>query len=507
MFETLSILPIAFWAVVAVLIWGTIQGIRHLRDGSGLPMLAVLGTVTVWYVGDAFYNGYAPNYTNLFTADVLRGAWWQAAWFLLVFIVVTPWIHQWLNRRYLRQGSGVLQLFKYGIGHPAFQKQLNRAFYGCAAVWSVLTIVAVIRLRSQIIYFFFPFLGYEVGPWSHGRIGAGFDFLSVVAGNLQLLVAGIFGVVAALSTSHRVRWLAVFGCALTWPYYLFGWARNMMLAITIPGVLSYVFLRMRGGLGKRFIVLGVCFMVVNAWMGFVIANRSHISLVAAFRENGFHFSRDEDVHHEGLNMYEELCWMNTFIQAGTYEPDWGKEYFAELVNPIPRRFWPGKPLIGIDYAIARGQGGNESAGSVGVYATISTGMIGQGVVNFGRFLGPPFAALLMGFWVVLLARLDLRIHEFGRLPLYALGLILTFNLGRDITFLVLYPFVFGAALVWWIERHRASRPVRSPQKAVPRARLAPAMSSRHMTPVKTSMHPVPWRRRLASVRTVWIWPG
>lgn len=33
-----------------------------------------------------------------------------------------------------------------------------------------------------------------------------------------------------------------------------------------------------------------------------------------------------------------------------------KEYFAELMNPIPRVLWPGKPLIGIDYAIARGQG-------------------------------------------------------------------------------------------------------------------------------------------------------
>jgi hypothetical protein len=41
----------------------------------------------------------------------------------------------------------------------------------------------------------------------------------------------------------------------------------------------------------------------------------------------------------------------------------------------------------------------------------------------------------------------------GRLPLYALGLILTFNLGRDITLITLYPFVFGAALLWWLDKH------------------------------------------------------
>lgn len=496
MFETLSVLPVAFWTVVAVLIWGTIQGVRHLRDGAGLPILAVLGTVTAWYVGDAFYNGYAPKYTGLFTPDVLRDAWWQVAWFLLVFVAVTPWIHRWLNKRFLRNGSGVLQLFRYGVGHPAFQKQLNRAFYGCAAVWLILSGIAIFRLKGQAIYYFLPFLGYNASPWSHARLGVGLDFLSVLAIYLQLLVAGVFGVVAALANNRRIRWLAVVCCFLSWPYFIFGRTRNTMLAIVIPGVLSYAFLRLRGGMWKRFLFLGACFVVVNAWMGFVIANRSHMSLVAAFREKGFSFSRDEDVHHQGLNMYEEMCWINTFMQAGTYEPNWGSEYFAELVNPIPRRFWPGKPLIGIDYAKARGQAGGTRS-EAGVYATISTGMIGQGVVNFSRLIGPAFAALLMSFWVAMLARLDLRIHEFGRLPLYALGLILTFNLGRDITFITLYPFVFGAALVWWIERHRASAPARPPQSVVARPRLTPGMSSRRVMPIKRFTRPISRRRGLA----------
>ncbi len=55
----------------------------------------------------------------------------------------------------------------------------------------------------------------------------------------------------------------------------------------------------------------------------------------------------------------------------------GARYFAELVNPIPRVLWPGKPLIGFDYAIARGQGWAGAAkGQGGIGATISTGMIG-----------------------------------------------------------------------------------------------------------------------------------
>jgi hypothetical protein len=102
-------------------------------------------------------------------------------------------------------------------------------------------------------------------------------------------------------------------------------------------------------------------------------------------------------------------------------------------------------------------------GEGGVAATISTGMIGQGVVNFGWLLGPAFAALLVSLWVAALARLDLEGQKVGRIPLYALGLILTFNLGRDITLITLYTFIFGSVIVWWLERshHQPTRRTKS----------------------------------------------
>lgn len=196
-------------------------------------------------------------------------------------------------------------------------------------------------------------------------------------------------------------------------------------------------------------------------------------------------------------MYEELCWVNTFFQQGTFSCNWGYRYYTELVNPIPRFLWPGKPLIGLDYALARGQGGSDDPDSGGVYATISTGMIGQGVVNFGTVVGPAFAALLMSGWVVILARLDLRIHEFGRLPLYGLGLALTLNLGRDIILGTLYPFIFGVLLVWWHERSQpgqrlAMQPVNRPKA---QAQLLPGRrrtSSRSVRPR--------WKRSFATHR-------
>jgi hypothetical protein len=165
---------------------------------------------------------------------------------------------------------------------------------------------------------------------------------------------------------------------------------------------------------------------------------------------------DKEVRHAGLNMFEELCWINTFIKADTYAISWGRGYYANLVNPIPRGLWPGKPLMGLDYAIARGQERTEE----GTTATISTGMIGQGVSNFGPFLGPIFVAVLMSVWVATLVRCDFRGREVGQLMLYVLGLALTFNLGRDITPVTLYSFLFGALIVGVLRARNTSRPLR-----------------------------------------------
>ena len=450
MFEILSILPISFWVVIALLVGGGVWCLQRMNDGTGLPMLAVLGTAAAWYVGDAFYNDYANYHAKVFTPGTLQSAWWQVAWFLLVFLVATPEIHRAINARYVQRRSGVMQLFKHGVGQPVIQSQLAQLFWGCAWVWSILSLIALLLLKFEIIYYFFPFLGYKAVPWTHGRIGAGLDAFSILALYLQLLTASMFGVVAALATDSRIRRLALVFCLFAWPYFIFDRTRNTMLAMVIPAVLCWVFLRLRGGMLKKGMVLLAFFLVVNMWMKFIIANRSDMAITTAFKEKGL--SGEKKVHNEGLNMFEELCWVSTFIDKGTYHVNWGQRYFAELVNPIPRGLWPGKPLIGIDYAIARGQGGAD-ASSAGVYATISTGFIGQGVVNFGRILGPAAAALLMSLWVAWLARLDLTIQALGRLPLYSLGLILTFNLGRDITLITLYPFVFGAIAVLWLDKH------------------------------------------------------
>ncbi len=475
MFETLFILPISFWVVMALLMGGGLWAFQHRNTGFGLPVLAVLGTVGAWYVGDAFYNDYAGLYVKEFDPGIMAAAWWQVAVFILAFLLLVPPVHRWINRKYLGRSSGVLQLFQHGVGYPVIQHQLNLVFSGAAMTWSFLLLVACLVLKGYVIYYLFPFLGYKASPWSHGQIGHGLDCFSILAVYLQLLSATMFGVVAALSTNRRIRRQAIFFLLLSWPFFILDRTRNSMLAMAIPAVLGWVFLRIRGGLIKKGLVLLACFLVVNTWMKFVIANRSHMSITQAFVDKGLSLGSDEKVHNEGMNMYEELCWENTFIENGKYHVKWGGNYFAELVNPIPRALWPGKPLIGLDYAIARGHHVINASGAVDT--TIATGMIGQGVVNFGSWFGPPVAAFLMSLWVAWLARLDLTIHKLGCLPLYSLGLILTFNMGRDITLLVIYPFVFGALAIWLLERFRAQNVQAASASATPRPSGQPQPAS------------------------------
>ncbi len=217
-----------------------------------------------------------------------------------------------------------------------------------------------------------------------------------------------------------------------------------------------------------------------------------MSISAAYNNKGLNLTEEKSAHNEGLNMYEELCWVSTFIDNGKYRVNWGQRYFAELVNPIPRALWPGKPLIGLDYAIARGHAQADDKQG-GVNTTISTGLIGQGVVNFGRLFGPMAAAFIMSLWIAVLARLDLNVQALGRLPLYSLGLILTFNMGRDITLIILYPFVFGYLVVWWLVRHAPPAASRAPSRAI-------ATSATHLQTVRDCRPIHPCRLSGAKVR-------
>jgi hypothetical protein len=117
-------------------------------------------------------------------------------------------------------------------------------------------------------------------------------------------------------------------------------------------------------------------------------------------------------------------------------------------------------MIGIDYAKWRGfESEHDENGELGVNTTVSSGMIGGGVLNFGKILGPVAAGIIMALWTGLLVRWWEQRQSLLRLVLFMLGAGLTFNLGRDITLLVLWPVIFAyffvrLAEMWAVARFR-----------------------------------------------------
>jgi len=445
-------MPAPFYLTCAAIIAFAISFWRKRREGWGIPACVVLITVSVWYVGDVIYND-LDVYLETIGAESLTSAWWQVLWFILVFGLLAGPVHRLINRGLSNQSSHVIAYMESdGLLQPEVQQRISVLGGAMLAVWLVLMAIAIVMVKGDVVGLFAPYLGHKAEPWARGQIGGGFSALISLAAYLQIFLTAAFGVLAAVAMNPKTRIMALGICFLTLPYFIFDRTRNVMLATLLPGLFSFVFMRMKGGLLIKGLFLIGAFLLIVFWFTFVMANRTGSTIAGAFQD-GANQEIMSTTKHEGLNMFEELAWIDSFIVTNVYVPNKGERYFAELVNPIPRALWKDKPMIGLDYAVARGQMALGPEGEV--TATISTGMIGQGVVNFGRFFGPAASAFLMALWVAVLARQDLKGINPGRLVLYACGLILTFNMGRDITLLVVYPFIFGWVVMWSVEKKQA----------------------------------------------------
>ncbi len=449
--------PFPFYLCVTAVIWLLIHGWKVRLQGWGIPLMAATVTAGSWYLMDPIYNDY-NQYLRELGSENLSNAFWEVLIFFLSLGALAPAMNRKINSDLKGKESQVLLMIRNkGIEQPDFQDQVSRLGMTILIAWAALMMIALFRVDFDFIGIFFPFLGEKAQPWGRNRIGGGIDALFAFAGYIQIMLTALLGMTFAIALRPSTMLLTGVGYLLAVPFYLFDRTRNTMLAILLPGLMALVTLRIRSGMVVRLAVLFSSFLALEGWMKFVIDNRDQGSIAQAMKSGGTQSAEVKARKHLGFNMFEELGFINYFIENGTYKVNWGERYFAEAVNPIPRVLWPGKPLIGIDYAIARGMSyGNQDAASGGVAASISTGMIGQGVVNFGRILGPIAAALLMAIWVAVLARQDLMGQDIGHLLLYAIGLVLTYNMGRDITLLVIYPFIFGWILLNWIKKRKVS---------------------------------------------------
>ena len=267
---------------------------------------------------------------------------------------------------------------------------------------------------------------------------------------MHLLVAAATGVVA-VSARGKTRILATVIYVLFLSFFVFGRTRSSALLVLGVPLLYWFFTSPRRVSNK--LILGIVLGgALVGWLGVMQSARASSGTVARFLGSG---GSIQEFRYEGLNMFEELNYVNKFLINRTLETDLGSGYLGHFLNFVPRALWPNKPLVGFDYAVARGQGRLLSQGG-GVNATISTGFIGQGVLSFGATLGPIFVAVLMALWCSILGRLRrLAVYRRSYAIPYVVGVISTVGLGRDVTLLVLYPFIFSWIMAKYLERPAA----------------------------------------------------
>jgi oligosaccharide repeat unit polymerase len=439
---------LTFYLAAVVLLVLTVESCVKLLKGDSFSItLFVYGTVFAWYFVDPFIN---PEQYDYIPSYLLGQSYGQVALFLIGFRVCMPVAMRWIVRR--RRARAVPQGFT--------PEQILMA---AGAIWLLLFVIGIARLGGDVIGAVFP-LDSRTGVtmWGRGAVATSASgFLIAFAGYLFNAVTAFLGVLVFFQRSTFWRLLAAGMFAITLPYFFFEGARSHFLAATLPFVLTY-FLFARQSLIVKFAVLAAAFVCLDQGFKFVTAFRGTGFREVLSAENPYELA-DEDLRQRGLNMIQELCFVNAYVESGAASPAYGTRYLNELLNFIPRAIWPSKPLIGIDYAKWRGLESTDS--ELGVVATISTGMIGGGVFNFGQIFGPIAASIIMALWTGLLIRWWEQRRSLLRLGLFMLGAGLTFNLGRDITLLVLWPVIFAYSFVRVAEVWAAKRVPHLPQLA------------------------------------------
>src|SRR5437870_10792753 len=425
---------LTFYLAAVVLLVLTVESCVKLLNRNTIGIaVAVYITVFAWYFIDPFIN---PEQYDYLPSFLLGQSYGQVLLFLIGFRVFIPVAKRWIGRR---RSTGV------------FDTRLTpeQILIAAGAIWLLLFVIGIARLGGDVIGAVFP-LDSRAGVtmWGRGAVETSTSgFLIASAAYLFNAVTAFLGVLIFFQRSTSWRLLATAMFAVTLPYFFFEGARSHFLAVLLPFILTYLFYG-RHPLIVKLASLAAAFVCLDQGFRFVTAFRGTGFRELLASENPYELV-DEELRQTGLNMIQELCFANAYVETGDTSPAYGARYLDELLNVVPRAIWTSKPLIGIDYAKWRGFENPES--ELGVSATVSTGMIGGGGLNFGQILGPMAAGILMALWTGLLIRWWEQRKSLLRLVLFMLGAGLTFNLGRDISLLVLWPVIFAYCFVRLIE--------------------------------------------------------
>lgn len=244
--------------------------------------------------------------------------------------------------------------------------------------------------------------------------------------------------------------------------------RSKVIEIFLP-LAAAIYWRFSSSLKRKALVFGLPALVL---FGFLWSAAS----VIGRNEGRLDWEGALEADYVGFEMFRELLYLQKVVPAGA-PFQWGHTYLVQIVNPIPRFLWPGKPTGDAGLLMAELQ----DTVAQGADLTVSPGLIGEMYWN-GGIPG----ILMMSFLLGYLAKSWDRARPYAQqsilaFTVFAAGLAIIFVSGRSITTSTMYGMLGLFAILVLFSRNSKKvivpRPLPVPAGTNSQARIPG--SSRH----------------------------
>ena len=268
---------------------------------------------------------------------------------------------------------------------------------------------------------------------------------------LEMFVRGVGPFAVLLMLNRKVPLSRRWACAVIalWPILrAFGsGTRTAMITTTLP-IFAVLYWVAMPRLQRRMVWIGLASTpLVYLFMAAMVGSRS---------SGVFSWQGAENTDYVGHEMFRELLYITQRVPK---EVDYqlGYFYYVELVNPIPRFLWEGKPKVSSPVFISRLYG-RVFPGTDTVYVTTHPGIIGEMYLNLG--IAGVVVLSCVGGWLV---RGWDRLVAFYRnstvtMIFYSAGLATLIVLGRSFSANLFYMLAAFAMLAYVVDRYTARRP-------------------------------------------------
>ena len=278
-------------------------------------------------------------------------------------------------------------------------------------------------------------------PFQRGRFGGARDaFLE-----LQLFLRAALPLAAAIlahpkQSSGRRLFAAAFLVYMI-ARALNDGTRSKVLEALMP-LAAACYWRMSPALKRKAIAFGLpCIAVLGLfWAAAAVSGRN---------AGTTNWETATEVNYVGFEMFRELLYLERMIPEFS-EHKFGHTYYVQLVNPIPRFLWPGKPSgdAGLELAGMRDSVNN------GADLTISPGLIGEMHWN-GGLIGIFLVSAFMGYLAKSWDRIrPMATQSLLAFTIFATGLAIIFLSGRSISMPVLYGIIAILVLLMFFAKPR-----------------------------------------------------